>query len=234
MIDFHSHILPDIDDGADCTETSLAMLRESFRQGVRLICATPHFYADEEDPASFLERREEAWAELKAAMGTEEGFPEIRLGAEVLYFPGISVSEQVRSLTLEDTPFLLVEPPMMPWSEAMLDEIQECGQNLRCIPVVAHVDRYMRMLSDDTLLDRVYGRRLLAQVNAGFFLRRNTRERAVEYLIGGRFQFIGSDCHDMEERRPNMGGAADFIRLAGGEKLFRTFFDRMRRAMSIR
>ena len=234
MIDFHSHILPDIDDGADCTETSLAMLRESFRQGVRLICATPHFYADEDDPESFLERRKEAWTELKAAMGTEEGFPEIRLGAEVLYFPGISVSEQVRSLTLEGTPFLLVEPPMMPWSEAMLDEIQECGQNLRCIPVVAHVDRYMRMLSDDTLLDRVYGRRLLAQVNAGFFLHRSTRERAMECLIGGRFQFIGSDCHDMEERRPNMGGAADVIRLAGGEKLFRTFFDRMRRAISIR
>ncbi len=233
MIDFHSHILPDIDDGADCAETSLAMLRESFRQGVRLICATPHFYADEDDPESFLERREEAWAELKAAMGTEEGFPEIRLGAEVLYFPGISVSEQVRSLTLEGTPFLLVEPPMMPWSEAMLDEIQECGQNLRCIPVVAHVDRYMRMLSDDTLLDRVYGRRLLAQVNAGFFLHRSTRERAVESLIDGRFQFIGSDCHDMEERRPNMGGAADFIRLAGGEKLFRSFFDRMRRAMPV-
>ena len=234
MIDFHSHILPDIDDGADCTETSLAMLRESFRQGVRLICATPHFYADEDDPESFLERRKEAWTELKAAMGTEEGFPEIRLGAEVLYFPGISVSEQVRSLTLEGTPFLLVEPPMMPWSEAMLDEIQECGQNLRCIPVVAHVDRYMRMLSDDTLLDRVYGRRLLAQVNAGFFLHRSTRERAMECLIGGRFQFIGSDCHDMEERRPNMGGAADVIRLAGGEKLFRIFFDRMRRAISIR
>ncbi len=234
MIDFHSHILPDIDDGADCAETSLAMLRESFRQGVRLICATPHFYADEDDPASFLERREEAWAELKAAMGTEEGFPEIRLGAEVLYFPGISVSEQIRSLTLEGTPFLLVEPPMMPWSEAMLDEIQECGQNLRCIPVVAHVDRYMRMLSDDTLLGRVNGRRLLAQVNAGFFLHRSTRERAMEYLIRGRFQFIGSDCHDMEERRPNMGGAADVIRLAGGEKLFRTFFDRMRRAISIR
>ncbi len=234
MIDFHSHILPDIDDGADCAETSLEMLRESFRQGVRLICATPHFYADEDDPESFLERREEAWAELKAAMGTEEGFPEIRLGAEVLYFPGISVSEQVRSLTLEGTPFLLVEPPMMPWSEAMLDEIQECGQNLRCIPVVAHVDRYMRMLSDDTLLDRVYGRRLLAQVNAGFFLHRSTRERAMECLIGGRFQFIGSDCHDMEERRPNMGGAADVIRLAGGEKLFRIFFDRMCRAISIR
>lgn len=234
MVDFHTHILPDVDDGSDCVETSLEMLRESFRQGVRLICATPHFYADEDDPDSFLERREAAWTELKAAMGTQEGFPEIRLGAEVLYFPGISVSEQMRSLTLEGTPFLLVEPPMMPWSEAMLDEIQECGQNLRCIPVVAHVDRYMRMLSDDTLLDRVYGRRLLAQVNASFFLHRVTRDMAVECLIGGRFQFIGSDCHDMEERRPNMGGAADVIRLAGGEKLFRIFFDRMRRAISIR
>ena len=54
MIDFHSHILPCMDDGADSIETSLAMLRESKRQGVDLICSTSHFYADEDGSAVFF------------------------------------------------------------------------------------------------------------------------------------------------------------------------------------
>ena len=64
MIDFHSHFLPQIDDGSDSIETSLAMLRESWEQGVDLIFATPHFYADEVDPEYFLRRRNHAYERL--------------------------------------------------------------------------------------------------------------------------------------------------------------------------
>ena len=182
MIDFHSHILPDMDDGADCAETSLAMLEESKRQGVELICATSHFYADEEDPQSFLARRSEAYSRLLAAMEDPLAYPKILLGAEVLYFPGISVAEEVRELRLENSPFLLIEPPMMPWSETMLDEVEQCGKTLRCVPVIAHIDRYMRMLRDHTLFERVKNRRILVQVNANFFLHRDTSELAVRSL----------------------------------------------------
>ena len=56
MIDFHSHILPGMDDGSSSPEESLAMLEVSAEQGVDEIFATSHFYPDEEDPASFLAR----------------------------------------------------------------------------------------------------------------------------------------------------------------------------------
>ena len=220
MIDFHSHILPGMDDGADCVETSLAMLRESRRQGVDLICSTSHFYADEEDPKSFRARRSEAYSRLLAAMENPSEYPKILLGAEVLYFPGISVAEEVRELCLENSPFLLVEPPMMPWSETMLDEVELCGETLRCVPVIAHIDRYMRMLRDHRLFERVKNRKLLIQVNASFFLYRDTAELAVRYLREKRFHFIGSDCHDMDRRDPNMGDAADTIRDAGAGRYF--------------
>ena len=48
MIDFHSHILPGIDDGSKNTQMSLAMIEEEKKQGVHTIVATPHFYADED------------------------------------------------------------------------------------------------------------------------------------------------------------------------------------------
>ena len=56
MIDFHTHILPGMDDGASDAAESLAMLRTSYQQGVDTLFATSHFYADEEDPASFLKQ----------------------------------------------------------------------------------------------------------------------------------------------------------------------------------
>ena len=33
MIDFHSHVLPGIDDGSDCVEESLEMLHTAKNQG---------------------------------------------------------------------------------------------------------------------------------------------------------------------------------------------------------
>lgn len=218
MIDFHSHILPEMDDGSDSVAMSLEMLRESRRQGVDLICATSHFYADEEDPASFLACRNEAYAELLDAMGeNDDAYPRILLGAEVLYFPGMSGAEELRGLRLQETPFLLIEPPMMPWSEMMLDEIESCGRTLNCIPVIAHLDRYQRFLQDNTLFDRVKDRRVLVQVNASYFLHRSTREDALRKLREDRFHFIGSDCHDLSGRRPNLGEAVRIIREAGAD-----------------
>ena len=215
MVDFHSHFLPGIDDGAEDVPTGAEMLRESYRQGVRVICATPHFYADEDDPKRFLARRDEAFRRLRDALAGEKEIPEIVLGAEVLYFPGISVADEVRALAVGDTPFLLIEPPMVPWSETMLDEIEQCGASLRCVPVVAHIDRYMRMLRAPELIDRVRGRRMLVQVNAGFFLHPEHSGRALELLREGRIHFIGSDCHDPVRRPPNLGPAEETIKEAG-------------------
>ena len=45
MIDFHSHVLPGIDDGSSCVEESLDMLRIAKSQGVIKMLATTHFYA---------------------------------------------------------------------------------------------------------------------------------------------------------------------------------------------
>ena len=57
MIDFHSHILPAMDDGSRNIEESLQMLRMLQEQGVERVIATPHFYADENPPVLKLFRR---------------------------------------------------------------------------------------------------------------------------------------------------------------------------------
>ena len=42
MIDIHSHIVFDVDDGPTTIEESLALIGESYRQGVRTIVSTSH------------------------------------------------------------------------------------------------------------------------------------------------------------------------------------------------
>ena len=221
MIDFHSHILPYMDDGAESIEVSLAMLEESARQGVDMVFASSHFYADEDDPASFLARRDYSYNLLKEAMAERGGYyPEIQLGAEILYFPGMSVAEELVHMKMGCTPCLLVEPPMIRWTDSMLDEIEETGANLHCVPVIAHVDRYMRVMEDSSLIERLKDRRLLVQVNSNFFIRRESVAVAMEYLHSGRIHFIGSDCHNLDSRPPNIGRAAEIIGRMGEKEAF--------------
>ena len=54
MIDFHSHILPEMDDGSKDVKMSLAMLQMEREQGVTEVVFTPHFYAQQDTVAHFL------------------------------------------------------------------------------------------------------------------------------------------------------------------------------------
>lgn len=213
MIDYHSHILPRMDDGPQSVAESLEMLHQSFRQGVDVMVSTCHFYADEEDPKSFVERRNAAYLKLRDEMLTRaEGFPLIILGAEVLYFPGIAEANGVEQLTIGCRSTILVEPPMIPWTDSMLDEIMELGENLHCRPVIAHVDRFMNHLHDETLIDRVLAREMLVQVNGSYFLNPKTVKAAIRNLKNGKIHLIGSDCHNLTSRAPNLGQVRRLMR----------------------
>ena len=56
MIDFHCHILPEMDDGSKDAGMSLAMLDMEREQGVTEVVFTPHFYAQEDSVVHFLRK----------------------------------------------------------------------------------------------------------------------------------------------------------------------------------
>ena len=56
MIDFHSHILPEMDDGSKDAKMSLAMLQMEREQGVTEVVFTPHFYPQQDTVAHFLRK----------------------------------------------------------------------------------------------------------------------------------------------------------------------------------
>ena len=83
MTDFHSHILPGIDDGSKDVQMSEQMLKLEAESGITTIVATPHFYLSEQGVEKFAAKREAAFEKLKPV--AERMGIEIVKGAEVLY-----------------------------------------------------------------------------------------------------------------------------------------------------
>ena len=220
MVDFHSHILPGVDDGSRSVEESLQLLDMLREQQVSAVVASPHFYANEQSVQEFLSRRQAAYETLSAQMQPDH--PPIRLGAEVRFYPGISHLEELRSLCLEGTRLLLLEMPMTRWTDYTVKELLDMVNSRGVTLVLAHIERY-RQLQDARVLDRLLRAGVLMQVNATFFTERLTRHRALKMLGNQMIHFIGSDCHGTRVRPPHMGEAIEII----GKKLGEGFLSQM-------
>lgn len=217
IIDFHSHVLPGIDDGSKNLEQSLEMLRRSAQQGVDQMIATPHFYAHHDDPERFLRRRVEAELRLREAMAGQEGLPELGIGAEVYYFNGIADSEALLELTINKKRYILLEMPMSSWTDRMYREIEGIWIKQGLMPIVAHLDRYVTPFHAWDILERLEDLPVLIQVNASFFIDSNTRRLALKMLKKGKIHLLGSDCHDLSDRAPNLGEALAIIQKKLGQ-----------------
>lgn len=211
ITDFHSHILPGIDDGSANVQESLEMLRMEAEQGIGTVIATPHFYARYDTPHTFLEKRMEAEQKLCQAMAEFPNLPKVLTGAEVYFFRGISESELLPLLTIADNNYILLEMPQSPWTETMYREIEAIHINHGITPVIAHIDRYVRPFRSAGILQRLSELPVLVQANANFFLHRHTRNMALRMLKNDRIHLLGSDCHNLQLRSPQLGPAVKMI-----------------------
>lgn len=211
VIDFHSHILPEVDDGSKSLEMSLQMLRVMAKQGITQVVATPHFYPQHDTPERFLKRRAESEALLREAMAGERGLPALIIGAEVYYFRGMSDSDVITELTIAGSKGIMVEMPGLPWTEAMYQELEELHVKRGLKPVVAHVDRYLSRFNTHGIPKRLKNLPVLVQANAEFFLERSTASMALRMLKKGMIHLLGSDCHNLTDRSPNVGAAMELI-----------------------
>ena len=211
IIDIHSHILPCVDDGSASVEESIAMLQREYQQGIRRVVATPHFYPQNDRPERFLARRQRAVNKLLEAVQDVAGIPEIHLGAEVYYFPGISESDILPELTIGKKRCILLEMPMPPWTDRMYTEIRAIREKQDLIPVIAHIDRYIMPFQTYGIPARLEQLPVLVQANASFFLNGITRPMALRLLKEDRIHLLGSDCHNMTDRVPRLGDAVRVI-----------------------
>lgn len=216
MIDFHSHILPGIDDGSANGSQSVAMLRLEGAQGIDLVVATPHFHAQLDDPEAFLRRRAESEGLLRRELEKQPGLPDFITGAEVTFFRGMSEWEFLPELTIGGTGHILVEMPPAPWPEEYFRELEAIRTRRRLRPIVAHIDRCIAPLRTFGLPRRLVTMPVLVQANATFFLDKRTAAMAIRMLRADQIHLLGSDCHNLTSRRPDLGDAVRRIREKNG------------------
>lgn len=210
VLDIHSHILPNVDDGAKDVEESLALLKMSYEQGIKCIVATPHFDANEENIEGFKEVTEKAYQEI-ADFATGKKIPEIYLGSEVYYFRNIGKSSGIRELTLGKSNYILLELPLCSIDSQILKDITDINRFQGLVPIIAHIERYSKMKGYKKLLKLVSTGTCLAQINASSVLFEGYQKIACKLLKKGYVSFVASDAHSVEHRPPLIKSAMDAI-----------------------
>jgi len=208
LVDFHTHILPGIDDGSSSVEMSRSMLEEEKRQGVGTVILTPHFYVSEQTAEKFLERRRAALKEI-LPIGHEMGL-KLVAGAEVYYFEGIRNFPDLESLCIGRSQILLLEMPFSNWSDRLVGEVKGIAGTRNVRVVLAHIDRYVSYYKPEQL-ESLLAAGVQLQMNAGCICDVFSRRRALRMIGDGLIAHVGSDTHNMDSRRPNMGKAASIL-----------------------
>ncbi|HEX8907325.1 MAG TPA: CpsB/CapC family capsule biosynthesis tyrosine phosphatase [Longimicrobiaceae bacterium] len=197
MIDFHNHLVPGVDDGAEDLEQSRAALKAFREQGVTTVVTTPHARASlaarPEELEAFGARVGAAWESLRAMAAAE--FPDVRLepGAEVMLdVPSADLSDP--RLRLAGTRFALVEFAYMavpPNAAQVLFAVSVAGWR----PVLAHPERYP---GGAAAAEEWCRSGALLQVNAASLAGRygeEPRRAAREILSRGLASYVASDYH---------------------------------------
>ena len=166
VIDFHSHVLPRIDDGSHSSEESLGMLQISASQGIDVMAATSHFYATEDRISSFLNRRRCSEERLKVRYILER-------------------------------------------------------RKLRVM--LAHLERFLMIPGNKKKIYELMELPVYVQINAGSFERWGERRQILKMIRKKEQIFLGSDCHGLNHRVPNLKNGREALEKMMGS----TFIDKM-------
>jgi len=214
-IDFHTHILPEMDDGSASAEMSLQMLASLKKQGAFCVALTPHFYPQRDTPQHFLQKRK---ARLELLMSRLNGnAPMLLIGAEVQYFDGITAMRDLPQMRLGNTEGLLIEMPMGSWSKRMVGDLLELNSRRGYQVILAHVERYLPF-GNGPLLPQLADSGVMLQISSGAFKGFFEQRKMLKLLDQGLIHLLGSDCHNTTSRPPDLADGYETIeRKRGGE-----------------
>ena len=214
IIDLHSHILPQMDDGSQSPAMSVQMLKQLQGQGVKWVCATSHYYVRQESIERFLQRRRRAVSKLGEALAQVNvgEIPTIRLGAEIAYFTGMSQCQELDQLCLGGTRTLLLELSYTQWTPQQVEEVASLSLDRGYQVILAHPERFSHMRSYWNDMERLMSLPLALQINADSLIHWSSRKLALSLLSHAQSPLVASDCHNLTSRPPRLEKARLVVR----------------------
>ena len=199
--DFHSHLVPGVDDGSATIEETRAALAVFARAGISTAILTPHFDGSlTHAPILSAERLaviDAGWEALTGDADAQASGVRLLRGVELMLdVPDPDVTDE--RLRLGGTRFVLVEYPGLQLPGQHADYAIRCMRDQGLQPIVAHPERYQNVGDSlDELLPLRYSGAYF-QVNAGSLLGhygRGSARRAEALLARGWVEYASSDYH---------------------------------------
>jgi protein-tyrosine phosphatase len=216
VIDLHTHLLWDWDDGPDDRAQALEMCRVAEKDGVTAIALTPHVFRLSRygDDLDVLRRRM-----VEFAKGMGEVPIDFHWGAEVYVHAEVVSSIEKYGFTIDDTNYVFLEFP----SDAVPPGTANLAYSLMAkgfVPIISHPERNRGFVERPELLYELVSMGCAAQVTAmsltGEF-GRETRSAAGLFLEHNLVHIIASDAHSSILRPPLLSGAVESARKIVGE-----------------
>lgn len=224
MIDIHSHIVFDVDDGPKTLQESIDLISESYAQGVRTIVSTSH-----RRKGMFEEPEEKIFENFSIVKEeAEKQFPDLQIhyGGELFYTSSLLKKIENHLVpNMADTRYSLIEFSMVtPWRE-----IQTAVKNLLAIgvtPIIAHIERYNALEFNEERVKELIALGCYTQINSSHILKAKMfgdkhkifKKRARFFLEENLVHCVASDMHNLDARKPFMREAYDIIAKDFGAK----------------
>lgn len=221
FFDMHLHILPGLDDGSGSMKETCRMIQMEMEQGVRCMCATPHFNLE-----SPLDRKKVVETYKKTCHVLARYFPKMRLylGQELFYAPGIlkALKEKV-AFTLNESRYVLLEFMPDESYSVIFTALKTFIEN-GYIPIMAHIERVNALWKQKERLDELKSMGIPFQMNTSSLIGKlDLSARYCRSLIkAGYIDLLGTDAHGVMWRPPDYQQASWWIsRQCGEETLYR-------------
>lgn len=213
MIDIHTHLIPNVDDGADSIKETLRLARAAVAEGITHTILTPHhnryWVTNEKDKVLKLTKEVEQVIQEASIPLTVSSSQEIRMNEEF--------SEELFAgnyLPLDENgKYYLVEfswRDFPPFARSYLQEMLDAG----IVPVIAHPERQRPFLDDPDLLKGLIEMGCISQITASSIVGDYTEEirQAAHYMMEENLiHVIASDAHDTIERPFNIVEALNIL-----------------------
>ena len=217
VIDIHSHILPEVDDGPKSWETAEAICRMAAADGIEQMIATPHandrYFYDRPYLTKLL-------AELQQRIGPR---PNLGLGCDFhLSFENMQAAQITpEKYSINGGRYLLVEfnnfniPQQLDaWLEQMCER--------EVVPIITHPERNPIL---QKTLDRVlqwvkFGCAVQITASALTGSWGDRAQESARWLLKNNFvHFLATDAHDVARRPPILSAARDIVAKDFGKEM---------------
>lgn len=206
MIDFHSHILPGVDDGSTSIDETISLIKEAYEAGFTEIISTSHYIQGYYE-FDCCERKRLIEICEKKINENETSDIGIYLGSEVFFSSEIiELIKNKKASTINDTRYLLFELPMNTKPLFVKEMVYELMQN-GYIPIIAHPERYSYVQENIQYIEELAGMGALFQSNYGSIIGMygNSAKKTLKKLLKNKLiSFLGSDVHKTGQIYPKI------------------------------